>query len=768
MAKIAKKYLEVNPWIITEKGFHPERSRVSEAIFSLGNEYMGVRGYFDEGYGGDRLVGSYFNGIYSETDINHPIKFKGVPEIWHFMVSAVDWLYTRIELDGELLDLNQSKVSDFERTLDMKTGTLTRQFIWHTQSGKQLKITFTRFLSMTSVQVGFQRIVLEALNFSGPVQVTSALDFSPVHEEIHNRSYWTVEKTEHRGDFWFALGKTETVEQHLVSSFSLTADCEYVSKDIKDDKLFGTQLEISLEQGRMVTLDKRVCNHADKKRGSDGDSVWEAGVALAETFRELTFDAVLAEHAEYWEKLWKRTDVVVEGDDADQQGIRFCIFQLHQTNHGQDPSSNVGAKGLTGEIYGGKTFWDTESYCLPFFIFNNPQAAKNMLMFRYNTLPQALRIAESRDCKGATYPMESLNGDDSCVVWWHGNLEIHINAAVIYGIEQYRRLCDDDEFFYDYGMEIILQVCRFYASRGNWRPDGFGFYGVMGPDEMHTFINNNCYTNTMAKKGFELALAEIEKMKAEMPEKLLKLTDKISLASEELDEWRKIADKMIIPKDETTGLFEQHEGFFKLPHYDIDSISQEEIPIEHNWAQTKRYRYDMIKQPDVLLFLFLHSSEYSDAVKKINYEYYTPRCMHESSLSPSIHSILAAELGKHEEASAFYAYATRLDLDDYNRNTHQGLHMTSMAGAWLNVIYGFGGMRCDGDQLAFKPSMPKKWDSLSFRILYKGSTLCVKMDKKNITLSIDQDEPLAVEVFGKSIELTRQETSIPMPADRCA
>jgi len=290
----------------------------------------------------------------------------------------------------------------------------------------------------------------------------------------------------------------------------------------------------------------------------------------------------------------------------------------------------------------------------------------------------------------------------------------------------------------------------------------------MGPDEQHTFINNNCYTNTMAKKGFELALAEIEKMKAEMPEKLSKLTDKINLVAEELDEWRQIAKRMILPKDDKTGLFEQHEGFFKLPHIDIDAIPQEDIPIERNWANSRRYRYDMIKQPDVLLFLFLHSSEYSEDIKKVNYEYYTPKCLHESSLSPSIHSILAAELGKHDEAQSFFAYATRLDLDDYNRNTRQGLHTTSMAGAWLNMVYGFGGMRSDGDVLTFKPSLPSKWKSLSFRILYKGFILSVKVDKKNISLLIDKDESLIVEVFGKSVEVNQTGISIPMSSNRCA
>jgi len=760
MAKIATRYLEIDPWVIAEKGFHPERSRASESVFSVANEYMGVRGYFDEGYSGDRLTGSYFNGIYSEVDMNHPVKFKGIPDVWHFMVSAVDWLYTRIMIDEELLDLNRSKISGFERTLDMRNATLRRQFTWHTQSGKQIRITFIRFLSMASVQVGFQRIIFEPLNFSGNVQVTSALDFSPVHEELQNRNYWTVEKMEHAGDMWAVLGKTERVGQHLMSLFTFTTDCRYSHKDIKGEQLIGTQLDVQLEEGKKATFDKRVCNYVDKKRNSDGACAWQQGIALAEKFKDLSFDKTLADHTAYWDKLWANTDIVIEGDAADQQGIRFCIFQLHQTNHGQDPSNNVGAKGLTGELYGGKTYWDTESYCLPFFLFNNPPAAKNILLFRYKTLDGALRLAKERDCEGAAYPIETLNGDDSCPVWWHGNLEIHTNAAIAYRIDEYHKLCNDDEFFYSQGIEMLLQICRFYASRGNWRADGFGFYGVMGPDEFHTFINNNCYTNTMAKKVFELTLDAVEKMKKDLPEKFFALAKKISLASDELDNWRQIAQKMIIPQDEETGVFEQHEGFFKLPHIDIHAIPQEDIPLMTNWSMPRIYRYDMVKQPDVLLLLFLLNGEYSDETKKANYEYYTPRCIHESSLSPSIHSILAAELGKYEEAQSFSTYSARLDLDDYNRNVHQGLHTTSMAGAWLNMVYGFGGMRSGGDTLTFKPSIPKKWKSFSFRILYKGYVLSVKVDKNNISLSVDKDKPLTVEVFGKNVDVNKKGISI--------
>jgi maltose phosphorylase len=726
MAKIPTKYLLSDPWAIIEKDFHPSEGRVSESIFSLANEYMGVRGYFDEGYSGDQLIGSYVNGVWSEIDIKHAVMYKGLATNWTFMVNAVEWLYTRISLDGETLDLAKSSFENFSRTLDLRNGIYTREFVWTTKSGKKLKLTFTRFTSMIVPNLGCQQVTFEALNFDGPVEVVTGLDFSTIHESIHNKNYWNIAKEETNGIWLSLLGKTERSNIGLFSSFALEGDFLDVEPAFFQDKKIVRRGYISLIRNTPVSLNKLVINYTDKKVNGDLEQIWHEGKKITGKLSELTFESALKQHKSHWSQVWEDLDIEIDGDMENQQGIRYCLFQLYQTNHGQDPANNVGAKGLTGEIYSGHTFWDTEAYCLPFYLFTNPTAAKNLLLFRHKTLAQAKEWSIEQNCEGACYPMETIDGRESCPVWWHGNLEIHVPGAVGYGIWHYHKITGDDEFLYNEGIEMLSEICRFYASRGNWREDGFGFYGVMGPDEFHTFVNNNYYTNLLAKKLFRFTLETLDKM-GNQPRK------PFMPGAAESAQWKKMADTMILPKNQETGVYEQHEGYFLLPHLDIHSIPVEDFPLYHSWTLPRIYRYDMIKQPDVLLSLFFFSHDYTQEEKKANYEYYEQRCIHESSLSPSVHSILAAELGKKEEADQFFDYATRLDLDNYNRNTREGLHTTSIAAAWLNIVYGFAGMRSDGDLLSFKPTIPVKWKSYTFSIVYREIKIRVKVDQEKAT-----------------------------------
>ncbi len=726
MAKIPTKYLKADPWAIIENGFHPEEGRVSEAIFAMGNEYMGTRGYFDEGYSGDQLIGSYINGVWSEIDIQHAVMYKGLATHWTFMVNAVDWLYTRISLDGETLDLARSNFENFSRTLDMKNGVYTREFVWTTKSGKRLKLIFTRFTSMILPNLGGQQITFEALNFDGQVELTTGLDFATIHESIHNKNYWEIAKEDIHNNWLAILGKTERSHIGLFSSFKLEGDFVDVEPAFLQDKKILRRGYISLIKNTPAKVNKLVINYTDKKVNGDTEEIWNEGKQITEKLGNNTYENALLQHKAHWNKVWKDLDIEIDGDIENQQGIRYCLFQLYQTNHGQDPSNNVGAKGLTGEIYSGHTFWDTEAYCLPFYLFTNPEAAKNLLLYRYKTLPQAKEWSIEQNCKGACYPMETIDGRESCPVWWHGNLEIHVPGAVGYGIWHFHKITGDDAFLYNEGIEMLSEICRFYASRGNWREDGFGFYGVMGPDEFHTFVNNNYYTNLLAQKLFRFTLETLDKMGSQSRKPFMPGTA-------EATQWKKMADTMILPKNQQTGVYEQHEGYFLLPHLDIHSIPVEDFPLYHSWTLPRIYRYDMIKQPDVLLALFFFSQDYTLEEKKTNYEYYEPRCIHESSLSPSVHSILAAELGRNQEALKFFDYATRLDLDNYNRNTREGLHITSIAAAWLNIVYGFAGMRSDGELLSFKPTLPGKWNSYSFSIMYQGVKIHVKVDLEKAT-----------------------------------
>ncbi|MED5020095.1 glycosyl hydrolase family 65 protein [Paenibacillus chibensis] len=764
MAKIADKYLKVDPWSVVEEGFNPERNRVSESIFALGNEYMGVRGYPEEGYGGDTLLGSYFNGLYEEMPVQG--HYRGTIRSLRFMVNAVDWLYTRITVDGEQLDLAQSRFSGFRRVLDFRKGTVRRELVWHAKDGKELAVCFERLVSMTRSHVGAQRITITPLNFSGTVQIRSGLDFNTLHED-QGRRFWSVVHREQAGNGAAMLGRTANTGNRLFASFTLhTQGAEVVrSEPVEQEHLAGTELTLQVVQGQAAVVDKVAVNAAFVTCEKPDDAVWDEGQALLGQTAGVSYDELSREQAAYWEEIWRTSDIRIEGDPENQQGIRFCIFQMYQTYHGDNPGFNIGAKGLTGEAYRGLAFWDTETYCLPFYLFNNPKAAKSLLEFRYRSLEHAKQRAREVDCEGAFYPIATIDGTESCDLWQHSNLQLHVGTAVAYGLWHYDRIVSDKAFLYEKGIEMLIEISRFYATRGQWgqKSGQYGYFGVMGPDEFQLMVNNNCYINLMAKKLFEYTKSVLAEMETGAPAALKAVSAKTGLRAEELENWTRLAEHMKIPYDEETGIYEEHDGFFDMPHIDIHSIPVTEFPLYSHWSYDRLYRYDMIKQPDVLMFMFLYNSEYSAEAKRANYEYYEPRCIHESSLSPSIHSILAAEIGRHEEAYHFFEFATRLDLDNYNRNTREGLHTTSIAAAWMNIVYGFGGLRSDGEGLALAPSIPQAWDEYSFNMTYRGSVLEIKADQQRVSVRVTEGDSVVLRIYGEDADIGIAGVEVPMP-----
>jgi maltose phosphorylase len=341
---------------------------------------------------------------------------------------------------------------------------------------------------------------------------------------------------------------------------------------------------------------------------------------------------------------------------------------------------------------------------------------------------------------------------ESCTLWQHASLQFQPTTAVAYAIWHYVRVTGDTAFLHAEGAEMLVQICRFLASRGQWSAKGkFGYYAVMGPDEFQMMVNNNAYTNYMAKQTFEFALDVFQ------TRQVLKTC---RVFDQELDEWRRMAENMFIPYDLETGLYEQHEGFFNLPHIDVEAIPVEEFPLYHHWSYDRIYRNDMIKQPDVLMFMFLYNQSFTLDEKRANYDYYEPRCIHESSLSPSVHSIFASELGRHQEAFDFFRFATRIDLDNYNRNTGEGIHTTSIAAAWMNIVYGFGGMRSDGEILSFNPSIPEYWKSYSFQVAYRGSVIRVEVSQGQALIRIVEGKAVTVKVVGQIREINRDGVSV--------
>ncbi|MHB1392406.1 MAG: glycoside hydrolase family 65 protein [Clostridia bacterium] len=764
MAKIADVYYKLDPWKIIEEGFDSNRNMVSESIFSLGNEYMGVRGYFEEGSSCDSLLGSYFNGIYEYSyDINKSA-YKGIIDHTHFMVNSVDWLYTRISLDGEQLDLRTADFDSFIRVLNIREGTLTREFVWNTQSGKSLRIKFLRFLNMDRTSEGFQRIIFEPVNFFGSVELIMGLDFGTIHAS-KQKNLWDVIKKEATDDLAAIIGETLTSNQRVFSGFKLVADNITNKRIYEKDKTIGYKFSIELTQGEASMIDKLVSNIVFKDRSLGDEYLWSTGISAVKVQSSKGLNLALKDNKALWKNIWDRFDIQIDGDEKNQQGIRFCIFQMQQTYHRQNPTNNIGAKGLTGEAYNGHAFWDTETYCLPFYIFNNLKAAKNLLEFRYSNLAMAMERAKTLDGEGACYPVATLNGEEACDLWQHASIQFQPSTGVAYGIWHYANISNDKEFLFTHGAEMLVQMSRFLKSRGAWGQlsNKFGFFSVMGPDEFHMMVNNNSHTNYMAKKTFDYTLEVLLEMKESSVLEYDELQKKTGFTKEELQSFKDCSENMLILLDEATGIYEQHEGYFNLPHIDVDSVPVEEFPLYHNWSYDRIYRSDMIKQPDVLMFMFLYNQEFSLECKRANYEYYEPRTIHESSLSPSVHSIFASELQRHEEAFDFFGFATRLDLDNYNRNTREGLHTTSLAGAWINIVYGFGGMRSDGGLLKINPSIPKAWNSYSFGIVYKDAVLSIKVNKQNLSFRVINDKSVTVEIYDVKYDIDSQGLTIAIP-----
>lgn len=708
MAKTGERYLEIDPFLLVEKGFHKNKNMVSESLFSLGNEYSGVRGFFEEGSSLPSLIGTYYNGIYEYALEDTPSAYKGIVKRTHFTINSTNYLKCAIVVDGTKLDLAKAEISDFIRTLDMRTGVLNRSFKWLLNK-KVIELRFTRLLSMDRPHMAYQSISFNSSK-SVHISLSLSLDGSILHWGKHN--YWDAGVA--KDDVLYL--KTPTTNQSLLTAQRIVSKHHPSGLRI-EEKEVTKFFELDLAPNEEAKWERFVCNIASKVAEPFEQSMLKANAELEEASR-LGFAGLEEENRLFFERSYAKSDIVIDGDASDQQGIRFCIFQMLSAYHGLESDNNIGAKGLTGEAYSGHAFWDSETYCLPYYLFNDQQSAKNLLLFRYATLNEARERAKDLDCEGACFPIATRNGKEGCTLWQHASTQLQPTSAVAYAIFHYMNLYHDDEFMKNYGAEMLGEIAKFLYSRGQWNAANthFGYYGVMGPDEFQLMVAHNTYTNFMGKKSMEYALKILSDSRYGTPE----LLDKIGLNQQKMEEMRRACDAMFILYDPKTKLFEQHQGYFDLPHIDVDKIPMEEFPLYSHWTYDRIYRNDMIKQPDVLMFLFLYNQDFDVETIKANYEFYEPRCIHESSLSPSIHSILASQIGKDKEASDFFGFATRLDLDDYNRNTCEGLHMTSIAAAWMNIVYGFLGLRSDHEILKIAPTMPERWTHYGVKLTYHG------------------------------------------------
>ena len=744
MAKISKEYLKVHPWKIIEEGFHKNRDQVSESLFSLGNEYTGIRGFFDEGYSGSSLIGTYYNGIY-EYGEEIPNAYKGIAKRTHFTINSTNWVKCRLTYKGETLDLNKSNFSDFYRELDFRNGNYLRRFVWHAQD-VDINLQFERLVNMVNCHEGVVRITISASK-DIDLDLEFMLDGTVVH--WGDKPYWNVVSHDLDKDVSTLVCNTLSTKQVLSTSMLLVG-LDNQENSFKDGQIIVSS-KIHLTKKPRV-IDRLVINYASKKY-IDSSEITQITKNELKTLKNKGFEGILAENAAYFSNVFNSSDIKIEGDKKNQQGIRFCLFQLEQAYHGYEKDNNIGAKVLTGEAYSGHAFWDSETYCLPYYLFTNKEAAKDLLFFRYNTLNEAKLRAKDLDCVGACFPIATRNGEEACTLWQHASCQFQPSTAVSYAIYHYMNIYHDDDFMNRYGLELIIEISKFLLSRGEYSSDKkhFGFYGVMGPDEFQLMVNHNTYTNFMAKKTFDYLL----KLKKENKYNFKEVEAKCGVNENFYKELAKASKKMLILYDKDTKLFEQHDGFYKLPHIDVDKIPDSDFPLYSHWSYDRIYRNDMIKQPDVLMFMLLYNQDFSFDELKANYDFYEPRCIHESSLSPSVHSILANQIKKYNEAYKFFKFATRLDLDDYNNNTREGIHMTSIAAAWMNIVYGFAGLRSDREVLSISPTLPRKWKSYSFKLKLPNSLLLIERNKNGLVIK-NEGESVKMRVYGRLYTIKKE------------
>jgi maltose phosphorylase len=758
-----KKYIKIDEWNIIEEGFDPHLNKISESIFSLGNGRMGQRANFEETYSGETLPGNYVAGVYYPDKTRVGWWKNGYPESFAKVLNAANWIGIEIKIDYETLDLDNCKVTDFKRVLNMKEGYLERSFTAELKSGKKLKVKATRFCSIVDDEAGAIRYSLTPLNFDSVVTITPFIDGDVKNQDAnYDEKFWDeVHKETHHGSAYLNL-RTKKTGFHVCTGmkFAIQQDgkaVEFLSAPVEREKYVANKVTLSVKEKQETVIYKYAANLSSENH--DKELLVHETKKVIEHISQKGFALMLKEQVQAWAAKWVESDIVIEGDASAQQGIRFNIFQLNQTYTGEDARLNIGPKGFTGEKYGGSTYWDTEAYCVPFYLATaDEQVTKNLLIYRYKQLDKAIENAQKLGFNNgaALYPMVTMNGEECHNEWEITFEEIHRNGAIAFAIYNYIRYTGDAQYLNDYGLEVLVAIARFWAQRVNWSNDKsqYVMLGVTGPNEYENNVNNNWYTSTIATWCMEYALEALATVKASDAAKYAAIVKKIRFKeAEESEQWQHIIDNMYYPVDERLGVFLQQDGYLDKELILVKDLPAEDRPLNQKWSWDRILRSCYIKQADVLQGLYFLEDRYDLETIRRNFDFYEPFTVHESSLSPCVHAILAAKLGDEARAYEFYLRTARLDLDDYNNDTEDGCHTTSMAGTWMSVVEGFGGMRVRDNQLQFHPFLPGKWASFSFKVGFRGSLLNVKVSKEGVQIINQSDKALSVNVFDKHYDL---------------
>ena len=742
---------EIHPWKVVETGLDKERMRLSESLTSTGNGYMGMRGNFEEDYTGDTHLGTYIGGVWFPDKTRVGWWKNGYPLYFGKVINAVRLNGIHVEVDGETLDLNTAQVEAFYRELDMQNGLFLRRFTVRTAGGS-VQVEAERFVSLAQKELLAVRYRLTP-DYDAHVVMRPYLDANVRNlDSNYEETFWDMLEEEETEDALALLTKTKenpfgTPRFAVSAAMSCWADGLEMAGRRLDSGYVETRYEGDVAAGEDVVMEKYALCFTS--RDYDEKVLSTLSLKAAARAREVGYDALRDAHTAAWRDRWAGCDVTIQGDDAAQQGIRFNLFQLLSTYSGDDARLNIGPKGFTGEKYGGATYWDTEAYCLPVYMaIAGQDVAKQLLLYRWLQLDGAYHNARQQGLKGALYPMVTFTGVECHNEWEITFEEIHRNGAIAHAIFNYATYTGDMDYMLREGLDVLCGVARFYTDRVHFsnRHGKYMIHGVTGPNEYENNVNNNWYTNRIAAWSIGLFVTQARRASQERRREL-------AITEDELAHMVDVVEKMYYPEDAELGIFVQHDTFLDKELMPASDIPAGERPINQHWSWDHILRSCFIKQADVLQGLYFLNHLYDVETIRRNFDFYEPMTVHESSLSPCVHSILASQLGYRQKAVEMYQRTARLDLDNINNDTDDGLHITSMAGSWLAIAHGFAGMRTT-DGLSLSPFLPDAWQGYAFQFHYRGRVIRVSVRPGQALVELLQGKPLKMTLCGQEQTLS--------------
>lgn len=754
----------VDPWMVSEGGYHPDALPLLETVMALGNGMLGVRGGFHTGSPAHQ-PGVLINGFYETWPIDHPEIAYGLASTGQTIVFVPDPTVIKIAIDGEPIDFERAELTRWWRRLDMQRGVVIHRYNTVTASGADVTLRVTRMVSVARSDLLISRVRLVSQKAAN-VQFDSYLinrqdtDYLGVENGYDPRKARdfgrrVLNQTHLRVDGLRIIAGYETERSGLSLGIGVdhVLDVPFDASAVPDIDRPHVRIRTEVEAGERLSLYKIACYRtgelAVERARESVDGAVQIGVV------QLTQD-----HVHAWHQFWSVADIEIDADPETQQALRWTLFQLHQAS-AQLHDCGIPAKGVTGQAYEGHIFWDTEIFVLPFLAYTRPAAAASLLRHRYGMLDAARRRAEVVSEDGALYPWRTIDGDEASAYFIAGTAQYHINAAVAYAVRQYVMITGDEELLWDIGVEMLVETARMWASLGFFRDGAFHIYGVTGPDEYTAMVDDNAYTNLMAQMNLEYAAESARRMSEARPQRWEELARRLGVTDDELDNWTSCADKMYVPFDQSLGITMQDQAFLAKEPFPFTSIDSTQYPLLLHFHPLVIYRHQVLKQADVVMAMLLLPDRFSPELRKANFDFYDPLTTGDSSLSACAQSIVASRIGYAERAMQYFRRALWMDLGDLHGNTTDGVHIASAGGVWMAIVHGFAGMSHDGDQIRFDPRLPAEWKGLRFQLRLGDTTLYVDLDHERLALRTD-GESIAVAVGETSVTVTMEVEEIPV------